>query len=105
VQETVRKLEVLKLLNEEFFVEVRKDEQVVINHFGPQVGKLMWRHAALEEDFNTNCTENGVKMLKLDDEDTTEEQRNTILEVQKTTAKILRIFMTDQEMYQRLLAW
>lgn len=82
-----------------------KDEQEVMGYFGPQVGKLMWRHAALEEDFSTNCLENGVKMLKIDDEDTTEEQRNTIIEVQKTTAKILRIFMTDDEMFKKLEAW
>ena len=63
----------MALLNEEFFAEIRRDDQEVINHFGPQLGRLMIKHAALEEDFNTNCLENGVKMLKLDDEDTTEE--------------------------------
>jgi len=33
----------------------------------------MIKHAQLEEDFTNNCLENGVKMIPLDDEDTTEE--------------------------------
>ena len=69
------------MLNEEFFTEIRRDDQEVINHFGPQVGKLMCRHAALEEDFSTNCLENGVNMVKIDDEDTTEEQIKTIMDL------------------------
>ena len=63
----------LSLLNEEFFAEIRKSEEETINSFGPQVGKLMYKHAALEEDFTNNCLENGVKMIPLDDEETTEE--------------------------------
>ena len=63
----------LSLLNEELFAELRKSDEDVISHFGPQVGKRMIRHAQLEEDFTNNCLENGVKMVPLDDEDTTEE--------------------------------
>ena len=59
----------------------------------------MYKHAALEEDFTNNCLENGVKMIPLDDEETTEEQRKTILDLQVTTAKIVRIFSTDPEMF------
>ena len=80
-QDTTRKLEVLSLLNEDFFAEIRKSDEDVINTFGPQVGKLMIKHAQLEEDFTNNCLENGVKMIPLDDEDTTEEQRKTILDL------------------------
>lgn len=66
----------------------------------------MIKHAQLEEDFTNNCLENGVKIIPLDDEDTTEEQRKTILELQVTTAKIVRIFTSDdQEMYQKLMSW
>jgi hypothetical protein len=97
---------VLALLNEEFFTELRKrDDSEVINHFGPNVGKLMCKHAELEDDFTNNCLENGVKIIPLDDEDTTEEQRKIILDLQTTTTKILRIFSTDSEMYQKLNMW
>ena len=89
----------LSLLNEDFFADLRKSDEEVLNHFGHQVGKLLIKHAQLEEDFTNNCLENGVKIIPLDDEDTTEEQRKTILDLQVTTAKIVRIFSTDQEMY------
>ena len=65
----------------------------------------MIKHAQLEEDFTNNCLENGVKMIPLDDEDTTEEQRKTILDLQVTTSKIVRIFSTDAEMYQKLQSY
>lgn len=44
-------------------------------------------------------------MIQLDDEDTTEEQRKTILDLQVTTGKIVRIFMTDKEMEQKLQSY
>lgn len=44
IQETVRKLEILSLLNEDFFAEIRKSDEDVINQFGPNVGKLLIKH-------------------------------------------------------------
>jgi hypothetical protein len=43
------------MLNQEFFEEIRskKDEHDVIAHFGPRVGKLIWKHALLEDKFNS----------------------------------------------------
>lgn len=80
--DTKKKLEVLCLLNEDTFAEIRKSDEDVINTFGPQVGKLLIKHGQLEEDFNNNCLgEGGVKMIALDDEETTEEQRKTILDL------------------------
>ena len=103
IQETQRKLSVLAMLNEEFFSELRnKDDAEVINIYGPQVGKYMIRHALLEEDFNTNCLENGANMYPLDYEDLTEEQRTTILNVATSTNKLVRIFSTDDEMFKKL---
>ena len=96
IDDTVRKLMVLALLNEDFFAELRKNEEDVINQFGPNVGKLMIKHAQLEEDFTNNCLgDGGAKMVALDDEETTEEQRKTILDLQVTTSKIVRIFCND----------
>lgn len=83
----------------------KKEDHEIINHFGPQVGKLMVRHAALEDEFTNTCLENGVKLVPLDDEDTTEEQRKIILDTGLTTQKMLRIFSTSPEMYQKLNAW
>lgn len=66
----------------------------------------MIKHAQLEEEFTNNCLgDGGAKMVALDDEETTEEQRKTILDLQMTTSKILRVFTTDQEMFKRLQAY
>ena len=60
----------------------------------------------MEEEFTNNCLgEGGAKMVQLDDEETTEEQRKTILDLQVTTSKIVRVFSTDAEMYQKLMSY
>lgn len=106
IQDTIRKLEVLSLLNEDFFAEIRKSDEDVINQFGPQVGKLLIKHGQLEDDFTNNCLgDGGVKMIALDDEETTDEQRKTILDLQITTQKIVRIFTSDHEMFLKLQSY
>lgn len=54
MSETNDKLDVLALLNYEFFDEIRakKDEAFLVNFFGGPLGRLLWRHAILEERFN-----------------------------------------------------
>ena len=93
------------MLNEDFFGEVRKSDENVLNQFGHQVGRLLIRHAMLEEEFTNNCLENGMKIVALDDEETTEEQRKTILDLHTSTSKIVRVFSTDQQMFQKLQSW
>ena len=54
VNETTYKLEIMTLLNEEFFTEIRekKDEATLTNHFGGPLGRLLWRHAWVENKYN-----------------------------------------------------
>ena len=67
------------MLNEEFFNDIRKkDDQEIINHFGPQAGKLLIKHGDLEEKFNQECVEDGVKMTPLTDEFITDEARQCV---------------------------
>ena len=78
ISETTDKLKVLSMLNMEFFEGIRKaDEHEIINHFGPQIGKLILKHAMLEEKFNNVCLENGVKMTPINDEFISDEARQT----------------------------
>ena len=80
-------------LNEEFFDEIRKkDEHDIINHFGVQIGKLLIKHAHLEEKFNNVCVEDGVKAIPLHDENIQEEQRQCLLDIRETTKKLIRAF-------------
>lgn len=81
------------MLNQEFFDEIRKkDEHDVINHFGHQVGKLLIKHAYLEDKFNTVCIEDGVNAIQITDETCTEDQRQIMLDVRATTSKLIRAF-------------
>lgn len=90
------------MLNTDFFDEIRKrDAQEIINHFGPQAGKLLLKHAELEEKFGQECVEDGVKMTPLTDEFITEEARQCALDVRATTAKLIRMF-SNKEMQLKL---
>jgi hypothetical protein len=53
MDETSGKMELLCMLNQEFFTEIRekKDETSLTNYFGGPLGRLLWRHCLLEERF------------------------------------------------------
>ena len=53
-------------------------DQEIINHFGPQAGKLLIKHGDLEEKFNQECVEDGVKMTPLTDDFITDEARQCV---------------------------
>lgn len=68
INETTHKLQVLNMLNAEFFEEVKKaDENDLINQFGQKIGRLLYNHAFLEEKFQTQCVDDGVKMTPIDE--------------------------------------
>ena len=49
IEDNKIKLQLLQKLSCEFFEEIKKkEESEVISHFGPPVGKLLLKHAALE---------------------------------------------------------
>uniref|UniRef100_A0A7S3CT80 Dynein regulatory complex protein 10 n=1 Tax=Strombidium rassoulzadegani TaxID=1082188 RepID=A0A7S3CT80_9SPIT len=91
------------MVNQEFFEEVRKkDDNDIVNHFGPSVGRLLIKHAILEEKFNTVCVEDGVKMTKFEEMES-EEARQCALDIRQTTAKLVRLF-SDKENRLKLRA-
>ena len=93
------------MLNIEFFEEIRKkDEHDIINHFGHQVGKLLIKHANLEDKFTTVCVEDGVKMTPVNDENITEEQIKCMMDVRETTSKLIRAF-SNRENQLKLKAY
>ena len=84
ISETTDKLKVLSMLNTEFFEGIRKAEQnEIINHFGPQIGKLILQHAWLEDKFGAICID-GVKMIALTDDNVPDEARQTIRDLTVT---------------------
>ena len=101
IAETSDKIKVLSMLNQEFFEEIReevkkKDSTDILNHFGPKLGKLLLKHADLEEKFNSLCVEDGIKMTPLESEFISEEARQCALELRNTTAKLIREFSIQE---------
>jgi hypothetical protein len=85
------------MLNSEFFEDLRKkDELEVIAYFGHKLGRLLYKHALLEDKFNTVCVEDGVKMTPLESEFITEEARQCALDIRTTTAKLIREFSIEE---------
>ena len=94
------------MLNKEFFDDLRdkiknKGIDDIINDYGPKAGKLIIKQTKLEEDFNTVCVEDGIKMTPLDDEFITDEARTCALQLRDNTAKLIRTF-EDKQMRLKL---
>ena len=85
------------MLNSEFFEEVKKqDENELIHQYGQKVGRLLYSHANLEEKFQTQCVEDGVKMSPIDD--MYEEPRQVALDLKSSTLKLVREFSIEENM-------
>jgi hypothetical protein len=84
------------MLNIDFFDVIRKqEEQDLINHFGPKIGKLLKKQGELEDQFQNNCMET-MKMKPIDDEGTTEEERKIALDVKANIKVLVRHFSEKQ---------
>ena len=87
-------MQLLQKLSVEFFEEIKKkEESEVISHFGPPVGKLLLKHAALEQKFNECCLgDDNARMVPMDDPFISEEARQILIDIRGTTNKLLRAF-------------
>lgn len=96
MNETTGKLEVLTILNQEFFNEIRekKDEQTLINHFGSAHGRLLWRHTILERIYDEARGENDMAMAGEEDGEQaiSEELRIAQENLTSSTQKMIRQF-------------
>ena len=95
--ETVDKLRVLQVLNNEFFDEVyNKEEEQIATHVGPDLANLLKIHATHERLFKENNIGQGDnKMISDTDELMTESKRLTADELRKTTSNLVRHFKTQ----------
>ena len=97
VADTYSKLKILSLLNADFFEELKKkDDQEILDHFGPIVGKHLLRQAYLEERFVTVCVDDGVNMTPLDSDLCTLEARQCALNVKDNITKLVRLFTNPE---------
>ena len=89
------KLRVLSLLSTEFFEEVRmkRDEASLVDHFGGPLGRLLWRHALLEERYSNLIAENVGNNAQEDEEDPMAEEINLVSnDLRSSTQKLIRQF-------------
>lgn len=96
MEDTTYKLDVLSLLSTEFFEEIRlkKDEAQLVDHFGGPLGRLLWRHALLEDQYNTLAAEaiNSVQAGEEEDDPMAEDTRLVQEDLKASTQKLIRHF-------------
>ena len=100
IKDTAEKLHVLSLLNKEFFEDIKakiaKDgHDPIYNIFGVQLGKLVIKHAEIEDEFTLLCVPDGVKMVP-DDENIEPAQVDCKLALRNSTLKLIRAFSTRE---------
>ena len=100
IKDTNEKLHVLSLLNKEFFEDIKakiaKDgHDPIFNTFGMQLGKLVIKHAELEDEFTLLCVPDGVKMVP-DDENIEPGQVECKIALRHSTLKLCRAFSTRE---------
>ena len=98
VEDQTFKLKILSLLSQEFFEEVRmkKDEAQLVDHFGGPLGRLLWRHALLEERYSTLVAENVGNGKEEEDEPVNEEEILISNDLRSSTQKLIRQFSNPQ---------
>ena len=92
----MEKITVLSLLTKEFFedikVKVAKDGcDPIYNTFGYQLGKLIIKHAEIEDEFVLICVPDGVRMVP-DDENIEPAQVDVKIALRNSTLKLCRAF-------------
>jgi len=100
IKDTSEKLAVLSLLSKEFFEDIKakvaKDgHDPIYNNFGVQLGKLIIKHAEIEDEFGLLCVPDGVKMVP-DDDVIEPAQVDSKIALRNSTLKLLRAF-TNRE--------
>lgn len=96
------------MLNKDFFEDIRvkvsKDGgNDVINNFGNKLGKMIIRHAEHEDEFNTICVPDGVKIVP-DDENIEPAQVDCKIALRSSTLKLVRAF-SEKENQMKLKSY
>ena len=105
LKETTSKLDVLSHLNQEFFEDIRskKDEATLVNYFGGPLGRLLWRHALIEERFAFLSSENGLQAPSGEEEGVeviSEEMRACMNTLSQSTQLLIRQFSKPENRYR-----
>ena len=102
LDELLEKVNVVALLSSEFFQSIITQDVDLEDAFGRDLADLLVSHAELEKSFKENNITPESKIMPLDDEQMTDEHRTTAEMLRKTTSKLIRVFLKDQEIQLKL---
>lgn len=102
LDELILKVDVVALLSSELFQTIITQDVDLEDAFGRDVADLMVSHAELEKSFKENNITPEGKIMPLDDEQMTDEHRATVERLRKTTTKLVRVFLKDENIRLKL---
>lgn len=93
LDDVVQKLEVVSYLSADLFSNILTQDYDLEDVFGRELADLLLYHAQLEKSFKENV---------LDDDQMTEEHRGVHEKMRKTTSKLVRILIKDEDALLKL---
>jgi hypothetical protein len=97
-----KKIEVVSCITSELFQNILSQDYDLEEYFGQDLAVLLQVHAQLEKSFKENNLTLDHKILPLDDEQMTDEHRQTSEHLKKTTSKLVRLLLKDEDALLKL---
>ena len=93
----MKKLEVVSCTTTELFQNILTQDYDLEDAFGHEIADQLLYHAQLEKSFKENNLTLEHKILPEDDDQMTEEHKSTYKKLQKSTSKLVRLLMKDED--------
>ena len=102
LDDLVTKIEVVSYLTTESVLNMTSQDIDLEDMFGKELSDLLIVHGELERSFKENNLTLDQKILPDDDEQLTEEHKATAIKLKKTTSKLVRLLMNDDDALLKL---
>ena len=102
LDDLVTKIEVVSYLTTESVLNMTSQDIDLEDTFGKELSDLLIVHGELERSFKENNLTLDQKILPDDDEQLTEEHKATAIKLKKTTSKLVRLLMNDDDALLKL---
>lgn len=102
LDDIVAKCEIVGYITAELFQNILAQDYDLEEIFGAELADLLLHHAQLEKSFKENNLTLDHKIMALDDEQMTDEHRLTYDKMKKTTSKLVRCLMKDNDALLKL---
>jgi len=95
-------LDVVSYITTELFQNILAQDYDLDNYFGHELANQLLYHAQLEKSFKENNLTLDHKILPEDDDQITDDHRSTYKKLQKSTSKLIRLLLRDDESLLKL---